>query len=241
MCRTRKTKPFWNAAVDHWSVSSISTPAFYQLKCAKTHMQLSDIKQSTLKGEENFTDSQVFNLVLNGCSTLKWHSVNAIKMDLFVRGKKIFSTPLFLLSNRKKKTPSIPQTYIIKAQTEINLHEKISENFKNIALRTLRSLKTYQDLQWTSYFYGLSLKWCSTTHQGGQGWTSVQRIKRRLIPVTGSTRIIFYSVTFYYLQNNSRSHYGFSHGFSLWGVWCRGASFSLNSSWQFKQDGCDPS
>lgn len=120
---------------------SISTLSFYQLKYAKTYVQLGDIKQSTLKGVHR---SQIFNLVLNGSSTPTWHSVNAIKNRFVSQGEKIFSIPVFLqrkrrfLSNRKKKTPSTPQTYIIKAQTKINIHEKISENFKNIPLRVLK-------------------------------------------------------------------------------------------------------
>lgn len=64
------------------------------------------------------------------------------------------------------------------------------------------------------FFNVLSLKWHSTTHQWDQGLTSVQRKKRRPIPVTGSTRLRFCSVIIYDLQNNSRSHYGFLHGIS---------------------------
>lgn len=99
-------------------------------------MQLSDIKHSTLKGEEDFTDLHILNLVLNGYSTLIWHSVNAKENGFVSQGKKTFA--LLLLSNHKKKTPSIPQTYIIKAQTEINLHDKISQNFKNIPRGALK-------------------------------------------------------------------------------------------------------
>lgn len=174
MCRAQETKPFWNAAVHHWSVSSISTPAFYQLRYGKTHMQLSDIKHSTLKGEEDFTDSHILNLVLNGCSTLIWHSVNAKENWFVSQGKKTFTS----LSNHKKKTPSIPQTYIIKAQTEINLHDKISQNFKKIPLGALKIWKPTRTC--SAHFIFMDYLWSGVPQHTSEAraWHQYKGLKR---------------------------------------------------------------
>lgn len=81
--------------------------------------------------------------------------MNAIKYGFVRQGNKLFTIPFSLLTNHnKKEKASILQTYILKTQTEINLHEKISENFKKIPLRALKkNLTTYLELQCTFCFY----------------------------------------------------------------------------------------
>ena len=117
----------------------------------RTSAHLSDVGLSNNIVQFSFTGFQ---------PCFKWwkhsdkDSMNAIKYGFVRQGYKIFSIPFSLLTNHNKKEKAIIlQTYILKSQTEINLHEKISENFKKIPVGALKNLTTYRELQCMFCFY----------------------------------------------------------------------------------------
>lgn len=74
--------------------------------------------------------------------------MNAIKYGLVRQGNK-----LFILFTNKIQQEGKCKHHILKSQTELNVHEKISENFKKIPLEALKNLTTYWELQCTFCFY----------------------------------------------------------------------------------------
>lgn len=74
--------------------------------------------------------------------------MNAIKYGLVRQGNK-----LFILFTNKTQQEGKSKHHILKTQTELNIHEKISENFKKIPLGALKNLTTYWELQCTFCFY----------------------------------------------------------------------------------------